>query len=150
MTITTLLSASTPFIILLLGWWYNAQQKKKAKQEKDQQEAAALKKQVDRDEIESLRKQIEGAVSKLNDATNELSKTQAANDELLRTVQSLSNMNRLNGQYTHELAQLVMVLAEGLRDQHLDGNITKAVAKYRKFEEDALGAMVTGDYDASK
>jgi vacuolar-type H+-ATPase subunit I/STV1 len=150
MTITTLLSASTPFIILLLGWWYNAQQKKKAKQEKDQQEAAALKKQVDRDEIESLRKQIEGAVSKLNDATNELSKTQAANGELLRTVQSLSNMNRLNGQYTHELAQLVMVLAEGLRDQHLDGNITKAVAKYRKFEEDALGAMVTGDYDASK
>ena len=55
-------------------------------------------------------------------------------------------MNRLNGQYTHELAQLVMVLAEGLRDQHLDGNITRAVEKYRKFEADALGSIVTGEF----
>ena len=59
-------------------------------------------------------------------------------------IRSLNRSTRLNGQYVHELAQLVMVLSEGMRDQHLDGNITRAINDYRKFEADALNSLLTG------
>ena len=49
-----------------------------------------------------------------------------------------------------ELVTVVMTLAEGLRDQHLDGNITRAVEKYRKYESDTLNRVVHDAYTDTK
>ena len=70
---------------------------------------------------------------------------QKHNDEQDEAIATLSQATRMNGQYVHELAQLVMVLSEGMRDQHLDGNITKAINRYRKFESDTLNQFLTGN-----
>ena len=64
-----------------------------------------------------------------------------------RMIRNIANTNRLNGQCTYELAQLVMVLSEGMRDQHLDGNITRAIDNYKKFENKTLGMLLTGEHN---
>lgn len=135
--ILDVLGAMTPFIILILGWLYNNQQKKNKKAEED---AAELKKlQEGKQNID-----IANAIQRLDQATSDMKQQSHDIKQLSNSFATLTALSELNGQYTHELAQLVMVLAEGLRDQHLDGNITRAVEKYRKFEADALGSIVTG------
>jgi len=133
------LGAITPFILLGLGWWYNYQQKKTKKAESTEAELEQMKEK-------SLKDDLADAIKRLDQATADTKEMKDLAHEITENFQALSAMNRLNGQYTHELAQLVMVLAEGLRDQHLNGNITRAVEKYRKFEADALGSVVTGEY----
>lgn len=138
-TFLDVLGAMTPFIILGLGWYYNAQQKKTKKAEDTEVKLESMKESA-------LNSNLQQAIDKLNNATANSADLKNIIHDLSDNVNALAAMNRLNGQYTHELAQLVMVLAEGLRDQHLDGNITRAVEKYRKFEADALGSFVTGEY----
>lgn len=137
--ILDILGAATPFLLLFLGWWYNHQQKKEKKAEEDKKQ---LKELQDKTITDDLNKAIES----LNKATSETIDFKKTVESLRSDFETMAVMNRLNGQYTHELAQLVMVLAEGLRDQHLDGNITRAVEKYRRFEADALGSIVTGEF----
>ena len=91
---------------------------------------------IDKGDKELLRESLVG--------DNPVIDNEELNNELRRTIRHIMKMNRLNGQYTHELAQLVIVLAEGVRDQHLDGNITRAITKYRHFESTALGDYITG------
>lgn len=138
-SIFDLLGAVTPFIILCLGWWYNYKQKKDKK-------AADTENELEHMKEKSLRDDLSDAIHRLDQATEDTKEMRELARAMNENFQTLSAMNRLNGQYTHELAQLVMVLAEGLRDQHLNGNITRAVEKYRKFEADALGSVVTGEY----
>lgn len=90
---------------------------------------------------------LDKATAQINDLSDKLEQYSLQNEELRNTVNHIATLNKLNGRYTHEVAQLVMVLAEGIRDQHLDGNITRAIAKYRKFEQDALGAFITDNDD---
>lgn len=138
-SIFDLLGAVTPFIILCLGWWYNYKQKEDKK-------AVDTENELERMKEKSLRDDLSDAIHRLDQATEDTKEMRELARAMNENFQTLSAMNRLNGQYTHELAQLVMVLAEGLRDQHLNGNITRAVEKYRKFEADALGSVVTGKY----
>ena len=135
--ILDVLGAMTPFIILILGWLYNNQQKKNKKAEED---AAELKKLQEGKQNTD----IANAIQRLDQATSDMKQQSHDIKQLSNNFATLTALSELNGQYTHELAQMVMVLAEGLRDQHLDGNITRAVEKYRKFEADALGSIVTG------
>lgn len=94
-------------------------------------------------------KKVSNNVKALSDTITTLSldvkQLQASDLEQNRIIRNIANTNRINGQCTSELAQLVMTLAEGMRDQHLDGNITKAIDTYRKFESKTLSTILTGN-----
>lgn len=142
-----LLELATPFVVLFITFRNDRQTKVRNKLEE-------LNKEVDEKNRKELNEALKEAITSLDQARDEITtlsdkitNQSKENDELRKALNHIASLNRLNGKYTHELAQLVMVLAEGIRDQHLDGNITKAIAKYRKFESDALGAIVTGDDD---
>lgn len=140
-----LIELATPFVVLFITFRNDRQTKVRNKLEE-------LNKEVDEKNRKELNEALKEAITSLDQARDEITtlsdkitNQSKENEELRKALNHIANLNRLNGKYTHELAQLVMVLAEGIRDQHLDGNITKAIAKYRKFESDALGAIVTGD-----
>lgn len=132
-----LLSNGVSILIFALGIWYTVKESKKKKQEKIEFELE-----------ESKRRQLKSEIDSLSDTINELAETVKQLQDSVQNISAvqkrLISINRLNGRYTNELAQLVMTLAEGIRDQHLDGNITRAVMHYRKFESSALASMVSG------
>lgn len=127
----------TPFAVLWLGWYYNRQQKKAQESKDAEQKLEAL-------EREKTSKEIQDALDAIKVAQKQLEDTNALVRSFQGELSSIIAANNLNGQCTGELAQLVMVLAEGLRDQHLDGNITRAIDKYRKFESEKLKDIMTG------
>lgn len=120
----------TPFIILILGWWYAHKQRSNAEA-----------KETERKLAETERTKI---TDSLTAATDALTSTKDEVDQLAANVRSIAAITQLNGRCTSELAQLLMVVAEGLRDQHLDGNITKAVEKYRDFESKEISKLMSG------
>lgn len=138
--LVTMIQLCTPFAVLFITWWYNHKQKTSAKNEETERALADARQKQQNERLEN-------AINALNSARESINKLTDENEELKDQLHHVAAQNRLNGKYTHELAQLIMVLAEGIRDQHLDGNITKAVAKYRKFESDVLGSFITGDDD---
>lgn len=115
------------------------QDNRKLEQEKRD---AALK--TDIDKLAKSVQDIRSGVASVEQTVQELKRNDQSQDRMIRTI---AKTNRMNGQCTYELAQLVMVLSEGMRDQHLDGNITRAIDTYRKFESSTLGGFLTGDID---
>lgn len=109
-------------------------EKKEKQREKDEQQAR----------FDTIDKNITEISANLKTISEDLRSISEHNESQDMSIQSLNKMMRINGQYIHELAQLVTVLSEGMRDQHLDGNITKAVSNYRKFETRALSHLLTG------
>lgn len=121
---------------------------KKAKEVKDAEEK---EKKLHEKELKDTLKDISdgiGALStKLNAIETKVGELAEHNEEQDQAIRQLFRSSKINGQYVHELAQLVMVLSEGMRDQHLDGNITKAINQYRQFESEALNRLLNGDND---
>lgn len=138
--IVLLIQLATPFAVLFITWWYNHKQAEKKRVEK-------LEEDAENNKQKTLNDNLKNATDALNNARTDILRLSKENEELKDQLHHVAAQNKLNGRYTHELAQLIMVLAEGIRDQHLDGNITKAVAKYRKFESDILGSFIVGDDD---
>lgn len=143
----TIAQLSSPFMLLMVT-------RKHTKEDKSEQEAKDVQKEAAN--AASKQKELIDAIGTLTDTlqknSNDLEKMrqdlQSYRDNTEKLEKNLSHitmLNRMNGRYTHELAQLVMVIGEGIRDQHLDGNITRAIVKYRSFESSVLGDFITGD-----
>lgn len=88
--------------------------------------------------------------TKINKMESKISKISDTIDKQDNTICSIAQSSKINGQYTYKLAQMFMVLAEGMRDQHLDGNITKAIESFRSFESQMLSTILTKYPDPSK
>lgn len=122
----------TPFATLLLGWWWVRKNKK-------DDERKATERKLAETEREKLNASLIEATEAIKKAKEEVDSLQTAMEQ----IRQLATISSLNGRFTSELAQLVMALAEGIRDQHLDGNITSAVARYRNFELTELGNIMS-------
>lgn len=119
-----------------------------ARNNKKQQDLEKKEKDLEKKELQakldSIKSSVETVSDEVSSVKSQLEKLQDQNNDQDSSIQSLNKMMRINGQYIHELAQLVTVLSEGMRDQHLDGNITKAINNYRKFEARALNHLLMG------
>ena len=144
--ILKLFSTITPFLILVMGWIYASAIRKRDKRE-DENKKSEERKEEERNKL------IESQNNKIDDLTKEISSMKTVMEEShkidIQTNRKISDLAR-NGDMTitnvSNLAELVMTLAEGLRDQRLDGNITSAVEKYRKYESNTLQNMVHSSY----
>lgn len=158
-TIAIIKDILLPVVLMLAGWLYGRYSKiMDAKNETirtlsnhvDDLEDGNLDSRLEEVEsnIEDLQKRFSESI---NAFTNAMDQIKILIDEIKEDQVHLTRASQLNGKYTHELAILLMTLSEGIRDQHLDGNITRAIVRYRKFEQEVLGDIVAkgGDVNIS-
>lgn len=110
------------------------EEEKKAQEERDKKLEERLK-ALD-DKLDKVDERLDGLEKSIKDL-------QKADEDTLRDLRELSQQQHVYGEYIHELSKLVTVLAEGMRDQHLDGNVTNAVSAFRRFERDTLSQLIT-------
>lgn len=135
----------SPILVAIIGARSEITNRDTKKIRELETEAKAKEAKELKDELKSINASIQSVQQKLEVLDGRIEELQKHNDEQDEAIATLSQATRMNGQYVHELAQLVMVLSEGMRDQHLDGNITKAINRYRKFESDTLNQFLTGN-----
>lgn len=146
-TISVIGGILSPIIVAVIA----ARNEYMAKNNKKLQELEKENKKLEDEKLKDTLNKISANVASVSESVSsvesnlkELSDKGEMQDNAIRTI---SKMMRINGQYIHELAQLVTVLSEGMRDQHLDGNITRAINNYRKFESKAFSTLLSGDVD---
>ena len=155
------ISCITPFALLIMGWVYTSAIRKRDKREDANKKLEEEKKAAEKKEQEEKEEKREQLIKDQNDKIDALAQDIASMKVMIEEahkadLQTDKKINRLaiSGDMTStkvsELATVVMTLAEGLRDQHLDGNITRAVEKYRKYESDTLTRVVHDAYTDTK
>lgn len=105
---------------------------KRAKEDKDLKDA-----------IQEIKDEVKKINSRVNDLDKVMSELQTFDQDTKDDLHNLARTHQLSSTYIHQLAQLVTVLAEGMRDQHLDGNVTQAINEYRNFEHTTLTKLMS-------
>lgn len=137
------------FIGPIIVVWFTAKMNKITKDNAEikrlEDEKSAREKQELNDTIENLSKKIESLESTMAESREVIRDLTGVDNRFDERVVALVEQQKLLGQYVHKLAQLVITVATGMRDQHLDGNITRAVDDYREFEQRTLSSLMTKD-----
>lgn len=155
--VKTLLTFLGPIAVVVVTARMERNRKADAKVKALEDEKRERKEQDLKDKLESIHDEIDATNKRIDQLNARIDKT----DQLLREMQEfdkatkedmriLTISHRVNSSYVHELAHLVEVLAEGMRDQHLDGNITKAIAEYRNFEQSTLARLMSSPNASSE
>lgn len=95
------------------------------------------------DRIDEIVEQLEAIDAKAKDTAAKVDELTSVDQRFDDKIDSIIKQQRLIGTHTHKLAQLVITVATGMRDQHLDGNITHAVDAYHAFEQEMLAGLIT-------
>lgn len=117
-------------------------------------EAEKVQKQAEQEARDRREKEIDQKLQALSDTLGkidgridqlegEMAKQRETDAKLMDDLRELAERHQVTAEYVHNVSTLITVLAEGMRDQHLDGNITNAIAVYRKFESDVLNRLMT-------
>lgn len=143
--VITIAQVLSPFLLLWVGYVHTRREKSAEKAEKAAEKAEDAQYDKLLTAIDAVTQSLEASNIEIEALRDDLDSYRADTDTLSKNISHIAALNRLNGRYTHELAQLVVVIGEGVRDQHLDGNITKAISKYRTFESNVLGSFVVDE-----
>ena len=132
--ISVIVHAISTVVVAVIGFFSARSAKRSAREKKLQEELAAKKKQEEDEKFERLRKAVDDlakAVERLEESVNSHN----------REINRLSKLSKVEIDYTKSISNVINALAEGLRDNNIDGNVTRALESYSKFESSQLETM---------
>ena len=146
-SVIQILQLLTGFAGPIIVAWFTARMNKITKDNAEikrleDEKTARDKKELD-DRINMLVEQVEKLQQLTSTSQEALQKLEGVDEKFDERFDTIADQQKLIGQYTHKLAQLVITVATGMRDQHLDGNITRAVDQYREFEQETLSSIMS-------
>lgn len=133
-----------------MGWMYTSATRKRDKREEANKKTADDKEKERKEQIDNQTQKIDDLIVDISELKKDMVQYHQVNLDAIKKINALAGAGEMTSTKLSELASVVMVLAEGLRDQHLDGNITKAVEKYRKYESDTSNAMLHNAFTDAK
>ena len=143
------LSFLSPILVVIVTIRMERTRKADARIKKLEEEKKNREEQELNDTIRSLQNSIDAVSKQLDDTERTLASMREYDRFVQSSIEELKTSHKISTEFTQELAQLVTVLAEGMRDQHLDGNITRAISSYREFQEKKLTEYMSGSKTTS-
>lgn len=147
--IQAFLSFLSPILVVIVTIRMERTRKADARIKKLEEEKKNREEQELNDTIRSLQNSIDAVSKQLDETENTLASMREYDRFVQSSIEELKTSHKISTEFTQELAQLVTVLAEGMRDQHLDGNITRAISSYREFQEKKLTEYMSGSKTTS-
>lgn len=147
--IQAFLSFLSPILVVIVTVRMERTRKADARIKKLEEEKKNREEQELNNTIRSLQDSIDAVSKQLDDTESTLASMREYDRFVQSSIEELKTSHKISTEFTQELAQLVTVLAEGMRDQHLDGNITRAISSYREFQEKKLTEYMSGSKTTS-
>lgn len=147
--IQAFLSFLSPILVVIVTIRMERTRKADARIKKLEEEKKNREEQELNNTIRTLQDSIDAVSKQLDDTENTLASMREYDRFVQSSIEELKTSHKISTEFTQELAQLVTVLAEGMRDQHLDGNITRAISSYREFQEKKLTEYMSGSKTTS-
>ena len=133
---------STVLVAIITVRSENNKKVEELRKQQDQKEREERQKKLD-DKFEELSGKIDALAGRIEGVEKSVESLQRTDKATKDSILEMSRQQHVNSEYVYELSKLITVIAEGIRDQHLDGNITNAVTAFRKFERDTLSQLIT-------
>lgn len=147
--IQAFLSFLSPILVVIVTIRMERTRKADARIKKLEEEKKNREEQELNNTIRSLQDSINAVSKQLDETESTLASMREYDRAVQSSIEELKTSHKISTEFTQELAQLVTVLAEGMRDQHLDGNITRAISSYREFQEKKLTEYMSGSKTTS-
>lgn len=147
--IQAFLSFLSPILVVIVTIRMERTRKADARIKKLEEEKKNREEQELNNTIRSLQDSINAVSKQLSETESTLASMREYDRAVQSSIEELKTSHKISTEFTQELAQLVTVLAEGMRDQHLDGNITRAISSYREFQEKKLTEYMSGSKTTS-
>lgn len=136
--VKTILTFLSPLAVVIVSANIERRQRKEKEKKDEQAKADAEHDKEMKDAIKALSDKVDDLSTKVDGFESSIQGLQACDRSVKEALRNLSQSLQITAEYDHKQAALVMTLAEGMRDQHLDGNITRAIAALRSYEHDTL------------
>lgn len=138
----------TPFILAYITYTTSKKEKKSNENKKLKEANDKLQKQIN-DELEKKRDdQLLNLQDNVKSLTDDIVKVNKNMDVITHEVSTsadkindLLRLSNVNLQYSQSLSMLITTIGEGLRDKHMDGNFTEAIADHKKKEQDLFASI---------
>jgi len=130
----TIVNALTTIVVAIIGVFSARAAQRSAKEKKLQEELDAQTKAAEEKRFSELKTSVDkliGAVESLQQTVDD------HNDDIAR----LHELSKVDLDYTRSVSNVITALAEGLRDNNIDGNVSKAVESFRQFESAQLKTL---------
>jgi len=141
--VTAILGFLGPILVVIVSARMERNRKADARVKELENEKRAKEDKELKDAIQEIKDEVKKINSRVNDLDKVMTELQTFDQDTKDDLHNLARTHQLSSTYIHQLAQLVTVLAEGMRDQHLDGNVTQAINEYRNFEHTTLTKLMS-------
>ena len=129
-------------VLLLVTNRINRRNKKEDDARAEAQEVHKKEMKEIMDLIKSLKDDVDAVRVETDGIKDELEAMRKFDLSVKSSLKHVSSKHETFGKYISQIGNVVMTLAEGMRDEHLDGNITAAIQSFRKFEREQLNDYI--------
>lgn len=127
-------SAIATIVVAVIGIFTTRSNRRSAKEKELQAKLDKQKAEKEDKIIKDLQASVDNLTKLVTDLTDNL---ELHGDE----ITYLSTLSKASIDYTKEISNVITALAEGLRDNNIDGNVSRAIESFRKFESSQLQTM---------
>lgn len=128
----------TPLLLALVTFMSERSRRESKRNLELREEVEKHSEQKRQEQDEKIDENFERITTTLNDLCNKHETLRDIQEKQQDEINKITQLNELNMKRLRASEAVIIALAEGMRDQHLDGNITSAVAKYRSIEAESL------------
>ena len=132
-----------PFFVV----WYTIRLERKKSDEEERRkqaiEEAAKRENALNQTLADLRNELEEVRDEVANLRLTVGDMQTYDRQVRHDLMVLTKHHERNWDYMVALGELVSELASGMRDKHLDGNITAALAHFHSFEKKLLSDLAS-------
>lgn len=140
--IPAIVSAFSAVTVAIISVRDGRTRKREDKLRKDEEELKTTKIKEEEAERKRVQDSIDGLAHIIAEIQRSIEEINQNYQEQQQGISELVKLSKMNGLYTHEVGQLSVVMAEGLRDNHFDGNITRALTNFQKFKDSTIGNIL--------
>lgn len=134
-------NAISAIIVAVIGYFGVRNATRSAREKKLQEQIEADEKRRSAEAQDQIIETLEKLSGRVDDLAKTLIKIQKDNEHQNHDIDQVSKLSKIGMDYTRSISNVVTALAEGLRDNNIDGNVTRALETYRAFESKQLHAM---------
>lgn len=149
-TIDFIKTCFVPVIVAVIGYLGIRYQKRSEKEKKLREELEAAERKKNDEMMERIEASILSISTRIDSVAEAVNDVQDETTRQRGEIDKLAAFTQLNLEQNRQISGVVTAVAEGLRDNNIDGNVTKALERFREFEDTQMNELYIADFAKNK
>lgn len=136
-----IVNAVATIVVAVIGYFGVRFTRRSAEEKRLQEQLDSVEKQKAEEQMDEILQAIKDLSGRVDDLAVNVETIKRDNDRQQHNIDQIAQLSKIGMDYTRSLSNVVTALAEGLRDNNIDGNVTHALESYREFESKQIDVV---------